>query len=84
MEIGHEFLESIRKLVKEKRPAVKVIHLSKYAEQEIRSYMTIMYGRVYRKENEKSDDPLKTLLGYPVQIHPEPTDKEYWIEDKNS
>jgi hypothetical protein len=67
MEIGRRFLESIQKLVKDR--AVKKIHLSKRAEQEVRNYMTILYGRSFRKESEKIDDPLERLLGYPVQIH---------------
>lgn len=80
METGYKFLEAIRKLVQSR--TVKKIHLSKYAEQEVRSYLTIMYGRSFRKESEKIDDPLKNLLGHPVQIHPEPTDREYWIEEE--
>jgi hypothetical protein len=80
MEIGRIFLEAIEKLINEKRPAVKKIHLSKHAEAEIRNYLTIMYGTSFRSEGENRDDPLKELSGYPVEIHPEPTDKEYWIE----
>ena len=43
-----------------------------------------MYGKSFRTENEKRDDPFKQLLGSPVEIHSGPTDKEYWIEYENS
>ena len=78
MEIGHQFFTDIQELTKSR--SVSKIHLSKYAEEEIREYMNIMYGSSYRGAGEKRNDPLKTLLGLPVQIHPEPIDKEYWVE----
>ena len=84
MEPGRKFLEDIRKLIAEKRPAVSKIHLSKYAEQEVRRYLTMMYGKSFRREGEKIDEPLRKLLGYLVQIHSEPTGKEYWVEAENS
>jgi hypothetical protein len=40
-----------------------------------------MYGTSFRRERETRHDPIKELLGHRVQIHPEPTDKEYWIEE---
>ena len=78
METGHKFLTGIQNLIKDR--AVSKIHLSKYAEEEIREYLNIMYGSSYRREGERRGDPLTKLLGYPVQIHTEPTDKEYWVE----
>ena len=84
MEIGRDFLTGIQKLIKEKGGAAKKIHLSKYAEQEVRRYLTMMYGKSFRREGEKIDEPLRKLLGYLVQVHSEPTGKEYWVEDENS
>jgi hypothetical protein len=84
MEIGRDPLTGIRKLIKEKGATSKKVHLSNYAQQEVRGYLTIMYGKSFRREGEKIDEPLRKLLGYPVQIHSEPTNIEYWIEHENS
>ena len=62
IEIGRTILTGIRKLIEEKGRAVKRIHLSIRAEQEVRRYMTTMYRKSFRTEREKIHDLLKELL----------------------